>query len=119
MDERERFILLTTADQIATKMEAAIKLNGEGAEIIRELTNAFRNYAQADAVWALVMNRYNQLVEAQDKLLQANLQMQKEMIGLAARVMELERGRGDDIEKLRTERDAARAQAALASDSGE
>lgn len=91
MDREESAQLLLTADEIALRMEEAIGLNGRGAEVIRELTNVFRNYQQASVVWRLVVDRYEQLVEAQDGLLQANLALQKEMVALATRVLELER----------------------------
>jgi hypothetical protein len=50
-----------------------------------------KNFQQVDDLWELIANRYEKLVEAQDRLLQANLQLQKEMVTVASRVLRLEK----------------------------
>jgi hypothetical protein len=91
MDRQNQDKMLTQADEIATHMEQAIKLNGDGAHVIRDLIAAFKNFQQVDDLWELIANRYEKLVEAQDRLLQANLQLQKEMVTVASRVLRLEK----------------------------
>ena len=84
--------LIEESEEIASKWEEAIHLNGAGARAIRDLTNAMRNLAQADLAMDLITSQYEKLIVKQDKLFQANLVLQKEMVALLRRVSKLEKG---------------------------
>jgi uncharacterized protein YjcR len=82
--------LVHDAEEVASKWEEAIHLNGAGARAIRELTNFIRNFDAAGSAMDLITEQYEKLIVKQDKLLQANLVLQREMIALMRRVTRLE-----------------------------
>lgn len=84
--------LVESSEELATKWEDAVHLNGAGARAIRDLTNALRNLEQADTAMDMITEQYEKLLLKQDQLFQANLILQKELVILLRRVSKLEKG---------------------------
>lgn len=82
--------LISETEELATRWEQAVHLNGAGARAIRDLTNALRNLEAADVAMGMITDRYERLVSEVDQLLQSNLALQKEMVSLFKRVTKLE-----------------------------
>ncbi len=90
MTRTENRQLVHDSEELAAKWEEAVHLNGAGARAIRELTNALRNMEQSTTAMDLITDQYEKLIVKQDKLFQANLVLQKEIVALMRRISKLE-----------------------------